>query len=187
MTFLKVLTEFSTTIQIREAEAPGTLFHLPAICGQKLQNVVARDLKVTNRLVTFHGGSSTTAKSRERWVTNWNLLSPIEYGEIWIDADPFSPSLSYRIEYKRLMMFATLGAFLLALLVGSFLLYASGEWLNSFTRFLFVFLAAWFWLGLINVLVLNVRFYLFIRNCIHRAKSAAKNSLPLPDYERLSQ
>lgn len=134
MNALKFLTEFSTTIQIDGTETFSMMSHLPTVCAEKLRKVVARDVKLTNGLITFHGGASTTTKPRVRWVTNWNLLSPIEYGEIRIQADSLLPTLDYRIEYRRPIKYATFGLLAMALVLGGLLFYVSASGGTQFYR-----------------------------------------------------
>jgi hypothetical protein len=111
----------------------------------------ANDVQLSGGLITFR-------VEIFRFVTSWNILTPITSGKITVS--PGSPgSIDYSFSCARLLILATGASFAFGLLAPS----SSGD---SAVFHLMIALVAWAWLFGGNYLIATWRISSFVRNVI---------------------
>lgn len=116
---------------------------------QELVAVRASDVLRTGNKITFRGGIF-------RFVSNWNILVPIGYGEIEI----LPASVKYEFSCAQMLVLTTL----MAGVMGMFML-SSVPVFSTFS--LVAPLLMWLWLFGMNYLIAVVRLPAFVRKITH--------------------
>jgi hypothetical protein len=124
---------------------------LPAHLADCLRRLDARAVKVDQNRVSFTGGLF-------RLVGNWNVLIPFGFGDLMID--PIARNIRYRLSFRQLIIFATVGV---GILIGSFA-YESHSW--GTVTFMPI---AWIWLVGGNLAIGLPRFKKFLDSAIETA------------------
>jgi hypothetical protein len=173
---MKQILKFSARIVLKDNRASEIAQKFPSIIEDKLRAVIARDLKVNNRLISFHGGQSRSAPKRSRLVTNWNLLSPISRGAIQIEENYSQVIETYWTNFPNSALVFTFLGFLIMSLFIAIPFFNQGE--SIFNIFimagsLFVLILA---LSCLGIGITLLRFFIFVKLCIYRAKKEIHKS-----------
>jgi hypothetical protein len=134
--------------------ADANAIDLPALARavrRRLEDRSAKDVSLDANGLRFYGPSLFGAGS------NWNVLLPIDSGELLFDADPAGIQLRYRLGYTRLLVAGAIMASLMGAAVG--VMGPSSVGPSPFAITMIVFL----WLFGMNFLVsvVRVRSFLF--------------------------
>lgn len=116
-----------------------------------LCRVSARDISVNENRVFFKGGMF-------RFVGNWNVLHPIGFGALTVDAK--ARCIRYRLSFRQSVLFATS----VALLFAGILLAESVP-----PKVLVILPFAWLWIVGVNFVSGTVRFNRFLSRTIASA------------------
>lgn len=144
---------------------------LPLIFERELHAVVAREVKVTPTIVTFHGGASREAQKRHRWVTNWNLLTPIARGAVKFEATYPQVFVTFWLGFPK-AIFSVVMLFItgMAVFLTAILLTYSEPLIEVLFAVLFLATIAFIWLGVLPLGIAVARFHWFVRKCIRKAE-----------------
>lgn len=102
------IVKYMACIKRRHDHPDALVKVLPRIFERELQAVVARELKLAPTIVTFYGGASREGDKRHRWVTNWNLLTPIARGAVRFEAVASELWVTFWLGFPRTIFFALL-------------------------------------------------------------------------------
>ncbi|NHZ71567.1 MAG: hypothetical protein GWP17_00560 [Aquificales bacterium] len=165
------LVKYSASVKRRSNHTDELVKKLLFIFEQELYAVVARDVKVTSSLVTFHGGASRTAPKRHRRVTNWNLLSPITRGAVRVEGIYPQVAVSFWLGFPKWVFVAAILFIvgMVILLTTVFLTYGE-PLLDVLFAVLLIVVAAFVWIGIMPLTISIIRFHWFVRKCIRKAE-----------------
>ncbi len=123
-----------------------------ALIELELTRVQATDIRFEDNKVAFRGGIF-------RWVTNWNILGPVGYGEIEvIYGDP--GVIRYNLSCVQMLVGATFMVGIIAWLIA--------VTPHSAQALVIVPIAFWLWFVGMNYLVAAIRLPRFVRNAVSK-------------------
>ena len=159
--------KYKASLTIQHSRSNEIAPKLPHVFQQRLHRIVARDIRVTSSVITFHGGKSRTATGRYQLFTNWNLLSFISRGAIQIENDYTNFVVSFWIGFPKWAFYIPLflvAVAIIILIVFQILSPQDGD--TIFLLMLSIF-GAFSTLGTYPLLTI-LRFHWFVRSCINQ-------------------
>lgn len=165
------IVKYSACVKMQHNQTNELMKTLPRVFERELRADVAREVKATPTIVSFHGGASREAQKRHRWVTTWNLLTPITRGAVKFEATHPQICVSFWLGFPRVIFYVVMPIIIgmAVFLTAIFLIY--GEPLTEvLPAVLFLATVAFIWLGILPLGISIVRFHWFVRMYIRKAE-----------------